>query len=137
MNCRLITTTIGALCLSAAVAGSSPSQRAASESGGNEQRATLTAHRARQAVLELIRANPDTFIGSPDPDELAKLPLEDRGQGEYAFGAFIVNLSKRWYTANIGHEAPELYSYRGSFVRRDGEWIASEPEVTRVHRLPK
>jgi hypothetical protein len=134
MHYRVMTTAVWALYLSAAVAGCSPSERAAPEPPSREQPATLTAQRARQAVLELIRARPDAFIGCPDPDELAELPLEERGEGEYAFGAFVVNLPNRWYAADIGHDAPELYHYRGSFERRNGEWIASEPEVSRFHQ---
>ena len=95
----------------------------------------LTADQAKRAVLELIRSRPDAFIGSPDPDKLAGLPLDDRAEGKYSLGAFVLDLPNRRYSADIGHDAPELYSYRGSFVRRNGRWIASDPEVTRFHQL--
>jgi hypothetical protein len=79
------------------------------------------------------------FVGSPDADRLAKLPLKERGEGEYAFGAFVVNLPKRRYTAHVGgdDELPDAWSYNGSFERRDGQWIATEPKVTEFHRLPQ
>ena len=93
----------------------------------------LTAVQAKQAVIELVRANRKMFIGSPDPDMLAALPLEDRGSGEFAFGAFVVYPNQRLYKADIGFGAPEVYSYLGSFERKDDKWIASEPEVSRFH----
>ena len=137
MNRRLMAATAGALCLWTAAAGCSPSEPAASEPAAKQEQATLTADQARQAVLELIRSRPDAFIGSPDPGKLAELPLEQRQDDEYAFGAFVVNLSDRWYTADIGRDALEMYSYRGLFARREGRWIASEPEVTRFHQPPE
>ena len=137
MNRRLMAATAGALCLWTAAAGCSPSEPAVSERAAKEEQATLTADQARQAVLELIRSRPDAFIGSPDPDKLAELPLGDRAEGKYAFGAFVVDLTNQRYSADIGHDAPELYSYKGSFARRDARWIASDPEVTRLHQPPE
>lgn len=136
MNCCLKKAMTGVICLWVVAAGCAPSERVDSVPGDKEEQVMLTTHQARQAILELIRSRPDAFIGSPDPDRLAKLPLDERREGEYTFGAFVVNLPNRWYAADIGHDAPELYSYRGSFVRRDGHWIASEPEVMRLHQPP-
>jgi hypothetical protein len=134
MNGYLITATAAVLCLCAAATGCSRSGRSSSEARTKETQTMLTADQAKQAVLELIRSHIDTFIGSPDPGKLAELPLEDRGEGKYAFGAFVVDLPNRRYSADIGHDAPELYSYTGSFARQDGRWIASDPEVTRFHQ---
>ncbi len=137
MICRLISFSAGILCLLAGVSGCSPSERASSEAGTNESQAMLTPDQARQAVLELIRSRPNTFIGAPDADRLEELRLEQRAEGKYAFGAFVVDLPNRRYSADIDRDAPELYSYNGSFVRRDGRWHASEPEVTRLHPPPE
>lgn len=119
MNRYFVTATAGVLCLWAAAAGCSRSVRAPSEARTNETQAMLTAAQAREALLELIRSRPDAFIGSPDPDKLAELPLVNLGEGKCAFGAFVVDLPNQWYSADIGHDAPELYSYTGSFARRD------------------
>ena len=64
----------------------------------------------------------------------ALLPLSD-DRALLAYSDF--NLPNQRYSADIGHDAPELYSYNGGFVRRDGHWIASEPEVTRLHQSPE
>ncbi len=137
MNRHFVTATAGALCLCLATAACSRSGHAPSGAGTHEAQAMLTAEQARQALLELIRSRPDAFIGSPDPDKLARIPLEDRADGKYAFGTFVLDLINQRYSADIGHDAPELYSYKGSFARRDGHWIASDPEVTRLHRTPE
>jgi hypothetical protein len=96
----------------------------------------LSAEEARQAVVELIRRRPDLFIGHPDPDRLAKLPLVDVGEGKYQFGAITVHPQKGWYNADVGREGPEPYHYEGKIKREGDRWLASEPEVTRFHRRP-
>lgn len=137
MDRNVMAATAGVLCLCAAAAGCSRSGHAPSVARSNEPPAVFTSDQARQAVLDLIRSQPNAFIGSPDPDRLQKLPLEERADGKYAFGAFVVDLPNQRYSADIGHDAPELYSYNGSFVIRDGRWIASEPEVMRLHQPPE
>lgn len=137
MNHHFVTAAARVLCLCATAAGCSRSEHAMSEGRTNQTQAMLTAEQARQAVLELIRSRPDAFIGSPDSDKLAELPLEDRAEGEYAFGAFVVDLTNQRYSADIGRDAPELYSYSGTFAKRDGRWIASDPEVIRFHQPPE
>jgi hypothetical protein len=116
-------------------------RRQQADAGAPEQTQgeSLTAEQARQAVLALIRSRPQVFVGAPDLDRLAKLPLKERGDGEYSFGAFVVNLQKRWYAAHVGgdDERHDAWSYNGSFVRRDGQWIATEPKVTEFHQPPK
>jgi hypothetical protein len=116
-------------------------RRKQADAGAPEQTQgeSLTAEQARQAVLALIRSRPKVFVGAPDPDRLAKLPLKERGDGEYSFGAFVVNLPKRWYAAHVGgdDQLRDAWSYNGSFVRRDGQWIATEPKVTELHQPPK
>jgi hypothetical protein len=92
---------------------------------------------ARQAILDLIRSRPDVFIGDPDADVLAKLPLKERGPHEFDVGAFVVDTESCRYHAEIGHDAPELYEYRGIFEERDGRWVATVPEVNRFHQAPR
>lgn len=133
-NCNLITATVAALCLYMTAVGCSRSGRFPSAVRTIEALPALTADQARQAVLALIRSQPGAFIGSPDPDRLAQLPMEECGEARYAFGAFVVDLSNQRYSADIGYDAPELYSYSGAFTRQDGHWMASNPEVTRFHQ---
>jgi hypothetical protein len=84
----------------------------------------------------LIRTHPGTFIGRPDPERLATLPLSDRGDGTYGFGVVVVNPAEGWYSARVGEDAPEVYMYNGTISRERGVWVASEPQVTRAHRRP-
>lgn len=97
---------------------------------------TLSAEQARQAVLDLIRVHPEMFVGSPDPEKLAQLPLEERDDGEFAFGAIVVSTSERWYTADIGQDGPEYYHFSGSIEWRNETWVAGEPNVQRFHKMP-
>jgi hypothetical protein len=94
----------------------------------------LTAAVAREAVLDLIRAHPNAFIGKPDPDRLAQLPLQDLGKGQYSFGAFILDLPGRSYQASVGHGAPVVHLYSGTFKEKDGKWVASYPQSMRAHQ---
>jgi|GEM_PF-5527671 len=97
----------------------------------------LTAEQAKDAVLEFLRSHPDTFIGSPDPERMAKIPLMVRSEGRYAFGAFTLDISKHCYTAEVGQDAPEVCFYNGTLELRNGIWTASEPKLTRFHKSPK
>jgi hypothetical protein len=122
------------LSLTSFVAGCSPSEHSTTTGHGTTFPEALTASEARQAVLDLIRAHPETFVGAPDPDKLAQLPLKDRGAGEFTFGAFVVSTVGQLYTADIGHDAPEFYHYYGTIEKRDGKWVASAPDLQRFHR---
>ena len=75
----------------------------------------LTADQAKQVLLELIKARPDAFIGSPDPDKLAKLSLEKRAEGKYAFGAFVTDLTNRRYYADTRLAENERGDVRRSY----------------------
>ena len=135
MNIRNIAT-LAILLISLQLGGCSSSEDAAFNPSPGERQESLTASQAKHAIIELVRAHPKIFIGSPDVEWLGTIPLEDRGSGEFTFGAFVVNPDQRWYTADIGFGAPEVYSYSGSFERKDDNWIASEPEVSRLHESP-
>jgi hypothetical protein len=97
-------------------------------------RPSLTPEAAKQAVIELIRTHPNLFIGKPDPDRLAGLPLIDRGDGSYGFGVVVVNPARGWYSATVGPDAPEVYEYTGKFELIGNAWVATEPQVTRFHQ---
>ncbi len=96
----------------------------------------LTAEQAKDALLRFIRANRATFIGNPDPDKLAAIPVKPGTDGYFWLGAFRLDLSNHKYSADIGFEGPEPYHYYGSFVERDGTWTAEPPSFQRFHRLP-
>lgn len=102
-------------------------------SGSVEAVVHLSPEEARSAIVALVREKPDTFIGRPDLDRLATLPVTDTGDGKYAFGAFSIDLPARRYQATIGMDSPEPYFYGGSFVQSGGKWKCSEPNLTRAH----
>ena len=94
----------------------------------------LEAKIAQQALVELIRSQPKLFVGSPDADRIATLKPELRDDGKYALGAFVIDVRDYAYSAEIGHDAPELYFYEGRFEFENGKWFATRPTVTRLHR---
>jgi hypothetical protein len=94
----------------------------------------FTAERGKEAIVEFIRQNPGTFIGSPDPDRLAALPLGDLGDGKFSLGAFTIDVKRLFYGADIGMEGPEPYLYSGRFALQDGAWRALPPSVMRLHK---
>ena len=99
----------------------------------------LSAEEARRAVVDLIRRRPGLFIGNPDPDRLAKLPLIDAGEGKYQFGVITVHPREGRYNARVGEVGrglPEVYEYTGTITRAGDGWLASEPTVNRFHQLP-
>jgi hypothetical protein len=100
------------------------------------QRPVLTAEQARQAVLDLVRQDPNAFIGNPDADKLADMPLTQEVDGTYHFGAFTLDPANRTYSAVIGAGSPEPYFYNGTFLWQKGQWVASNPTVQRVHQRP-
>ena len=101
------------------------------------KKAQPTAEQAKDALLRFIRANRTAFIGDPDPDKFARIPVKPLGEGRCALGAFRFDLSNLSYTAAIGVEGPASYFYSGAFARRDGAWTATAPNVQHaLRRLP-
>ena len=94
----------------------------------------LTPARARVALIALVRRHSDAFIGRPDADRLARLPLKDLGDGRRSLGAFIIDVRHRTYEAIAGRNAPETYVYTGAFRFTRGAWTASLPRVVRAHQ---
>lgn len=93
----------------------------------------ITAEQAKDALVRFIRANPAAFVGQPDPEKLAQLPMQLQRDGRYALGAFVIDVAKSTYSAAIGLQGPEPYFYNGTFVQHDGTWTAEAPGVQRVH----
>ena len=122
-------------CARTVIPGPPASSQGASASPAATQ-PSLTAEAAKRAVVELIRTHRNTFIGNPDPDRLAALPLIDFGDGSYAFGVIVVNPTEGWYNATAGQDAPEVYQYTGRIVLEGNTWVATEPTVARFWKHP-
>jgi hypothetical protein len=88
---------------------------------------------ARDALLDLLRREPRLFVGSPDPEKLLMMPVVDREDGTYQWGAFTLNLRSHTYTATVGQAPAETYHYSGQFHFERGQWSASQPQVRRFH----
>jgi serpin B len=95
------------------------------------------AEKAKAALVGLVRSGRGLFIGNPDPDRLARLPVP-RDASVFSLGAFWIDAGKRTYHAEFGVEGPEPYLYEGVFtVEETGEWRAEQPQLTRFHRRPR
>jgi hypothetical protein len=55
----------------------------------------LTAEVARDALLDLIRDQPDLFAGNPDPERLAKIAITDQRDGTCHWGLFVIDPAAR------------------------------------------
>ena len=98
-----------------------------SESGATK----LTGEDAKQALIALIRAQPDLFAGEPDPDRFAALPVTERSEpGTYQLGRFVIDTSARTYHAWIELPA-HVYFYDGCFEVEAGGWVATPPREMR------
>lgn len=95
----------------------------------------LTAEMARDALLDLIRNQPDLFAGNPDPDRLTKISLEAQRDGTFHWGRFVIDPGSRTYSADLNTSGPgEAYFYNGKFELRWRQWTASKPDVQRLHQ---
>ena len=92
----------------------------------------LTAERAREALIDLIR--------SPEPGELQDFPLAQfEGEGVVtdddhtpSWGPFSLRLAEREYTyIRVFGEPPRVcrWHFRGSFEFKNGQWVALPPRV--------
>lgn len=100
----------------------------------SESQPKLTGEVARDALLDLIRNQPDLFVGSPDPDRLAKIAIKDQRDGAYHWGLFVIDPAARTYSADLNTSGPgEAYFYNGKFELRWRQWTASRPNVQRMH----
>ena len=93
----------------------------------------LTPELAKAALLELMQPRKVGDSGLFDRDEWAKVPIEDLGNGWYAFGdTFRINPSRAVYTMTIrpkpGFRACTFVD-EGTFVlMEDGRWCATAPK---------
>lgn len=100
------------------------------------------AQHAKAALIARIRSDPKAFapygITGPDPERLATMEVRPRGRenpDEYTVGGFVIDVKKRWYSADIGSEKYGMFFFSGVFeVDAAGQWTAGAPEVR--HALP-
>lgn len=95
------------------------------------------AEKAKAALVTLARQKPPVFLEGLDPNRLERLPLKQGDEPHtWQLGAFVINVEKRWYAADIGNLQWHQW-YRGGFtVNAAGRWTAGEPEVTFADALP-
>ena len=99
------------------------------------------AEKAKAALLELIRSDPKLFVGSPDVEKIAKLPVRIHEVHRFTWSAFVIDVSKRTYHADlVPKEGSGLnaWFYSGKFeVNAAGHWTAQKPDrVMKAHPLP-
>jgi len=108
--------------------GSLQPQPGVIDSGGAHIRPELTADKAKDALVELLRRNPTAFQRKFDPDDLAKQPLVPLGTGGgYSCGHFRIHLAGS-YQITVAYGC--IFEYEGRFRFQDGRWVASEPYCT-------
>ncbi|MCI0379412.1 MAG: hypothetical protein L0215_17520 [Gemmataceae bacterium] len=70
------------------------------------------------------------------PDEMAKMKIQEEKDGWYAWtGAFRFNPSKAIYTFVVRPRPGtrgSIFEYEGSFVTKDGGWVATPPKLVRT-----
>lgn len=94
------------------------------------------AEKAKAAILALARSDRNPFEGL-DPDRLEKVPIKKGDEPHrYYWGAFEIDVQKRWYAADIGNMQWHQW-YRGAFTEDGaGLWQAARPDVTYADALP-
>lgn len=79
--------------------------------------------KAKDALLQLMRANSNPFEGA-DAARFEKVPLQCRGNGQYDWGAFVIDVNKKTYSVVVVSEDSALF-YSGRFVvDSSGRWKA-------------
>lgn len=103
------------------------------------QEEKLTPERARETLLEMVRSEPAKglgWFGGNIPDEMAKMTIEEEQDGWYSWtAAFRFNPSKAVYTFAVRPKPGAracAFEYEGAFVRKDGVWSATPPELVRT-----
>jgi hypothetical protein len=102
------------------------------------QEEKLTPERAKVALLEMMRTEPGIDLGwfaGDVPDKLSKMTIEADEDGWYVWsGAFRLNPAKAIYTLTVRPQPGAracVFEYEGSFVSKDGRWIATAPRLVR------
>jgi hypothetical protein len=99
----------------------------------------LTPERAREALLRMMRSERGKALGwfnGDIPDEMAKMKVEKKEDGWYEWtGAFRLNPSKSVYRLTVRPRPRAracIFEYKGTFVRKEGQWTATPPELVRT-----
>jgi len=100
--------------------------------GPRPPRTDLNAATAKAVLLDLMRSDTSPFEGA-DPARFEKIEIEDKGEGKFGWGAFIIDVSKKTYVADV--DAPDVFwSYSGRFtIDPSGRWKAEN--LTATHGL--
>jgi hypothetical protein len=92
----------------------------------------VQAAKAKDAIIDLVRTKQVDFCWKhANAEEMAQIPLEKWGEGEYDFGPFHINLREHTYRAYLGY-TDEWYDYHGSFVVDGRRWKALPPKLIRA-----
>jgi hypothetical protein len=99
----------------------------------------LSPELAKEALLDMMRSKALNDFGcfnSDITDEMAKMEIGKEKDGWYAWtAAFRFNPSKAIYTFVVrpvpGARAC-AFEYKGSFVRNEGAWSATQPQLVRT-----
>lgn len=99
----------------------------------------LTPEEAKEALLAMMRSKTGQELGwfkGNIPEEMAKLPIEKKENGWYAWtAAFHFKPSEAVYTFIVrprpGARA-SVFEYKGSFMQKEGQWQATPPELVRA-----
>ena len=90
-------------------------------------RTSADAEKAKTALLELMRSKASPFEGA-DPLRFEKIEVKNHSNDEYTWGAFIIYLNKKRYSAEIVSTSAAWF-YNGRFsVDSSGKWKAETPE---------
>jgi hypothetical protein len=87
------------------------------------------AEKAKAAILVLARSDRELFERL-DADKLQQVPIKKGDEPHrYYWGAFEIDVQKRWYAADIGNMQWHQF-YSGTFVvDASGSWRAEGPQV--------
>jgi len=99
----------------------------------------LTPEIAKSALLDMMRTKAGKDLGWFDgdtTDKMAEMPIEKSEDGWYAWtAAFQIHPAKAIYTFSVrprpGARAC-LFEYKGTFIHKEGRWIAAPPELVRT-----
>ncbi len=92
----------------------------------------LTTERAKRALVKLIQSSKPGRLKDFPLDRFINEAVIARDDTSPSWGPFSLHLKQREYTYSQAFGQPPRvcrWHYRGRFDFRDGEWIASSPEI--------